>query len=382
MSRPVLSNPDELVVFDLVATPSVSGSEAAAVGVFVRHASALGLATEIDEAGNAIAHAGPADAPGHIVLLGHIDTVPGDLPVTLQDGVLHGRGSVDAKGPLAAMLIAASRARMPNGVRVSVAAAVGEETADSPGARHLAGQYRPDACIIGEPSGWDGVTLGYKGCLTISARCERESSHSAGPDGSACDALMAWWADAGHQLDAFNESHTRMFEQIQATVRQIQGGDDGVTQHADLIAGFRLPPGITPDRLAADLRDSAPSHIRLSHTGGEIAAHTDRRDPVVRSLSASIRDAGARPRHKLKTGTADFNVVAPVWNCPIAAYGPGDSSLDHTPSEHLIMSDFHRSIAVLSNTVELLAGEIAADQALPSVPSSTDPVRQMPIRRS
>ncbi|QKK09717.1 MAG: M20/M25/M40 family metallo-hydrolase [Planctomycetota bacterium] len=67
------------------------------------------MAAEIDEAGNALAHRGPADAPVHIMLLGHIDTVPGDIPVRIAGGVLHGRGSVDAKGPLAAMLCRAAR---------------------------------------------------------------------------------------------------------------------------------------------------------------------------------------------------------------------------------------------------------------------------------
>ena len=79
--------PDQRVLVDLVSTPSVSGEERAAAGVFVRHGAALGMAAEIDEAGNALAHRGPADAPVHIMLLGHIDTVPGDIPVRIADGV-------------------------------------------------------------------------------------------------------------------------------------------------------------------------------------------------------------------------------------------------------------------------------------------------------
>ena len=163
----------ERVLFDLVSTPSVSGSERAAAEVFVRHARALGLDAEIDEAGNAIAHRGPVSADTHIVLLGHIDTVPGEIPARIVDGVLHGRGSVDAKGPLAAMLIACARSVPPGSVRVTVAGAVGEEMPGSVGARHLAARLRPDACIIGEPSGWDGVTLGYKGSLLAEAASER-----------------------------------------------------------------------------------------------------------------------------------------------------------------------------------------------------------------
>ena len=132
----------------------------------MRFACAHGLCTRIDEAGNAEVVFGAEDAAREIVLLGHIDTVPGEIPVRLEDGVLHGRGSVDAKGPLCAMLVAASRAELRPGARVRVIGAVGEE-ADSRGARALARRIQPDACIIGEPSGWDGVTLGYMGCARL-----------------------------------------------------------------------------------------------------------------------------------------------------------------------------------------------------------------------
>jgi len=40
-------------------------------------------------------------------------------------------------------------------------------------------------------------------------------------------------------------------------------------------------------------------------------------------------------------------VVGPVWNCPIVAYGPGNSSLDHTPNEHIEVEEYLRAIKVL-----------------------------------
>ena len=71
----------------------------------------LGFRTEIDGAGNAVGMIG--DGPREIVLLGHIDTVPGAIPVRIEDGVLYGRGAVDAKGPLATFVCAAARACQP-----------------------------------------------------------------------------------------------------------------------------------------------------------------------------------------------------------------------------------------------------------------------------
>jgi LysW-gamma-L-lysine carboxypeptidase len=54
----------------------------------------------------------------------------------------------------------------------------------------------------------------------------------------------------------------------------------------------------------------------------------------------------------VKTGTSDMNVVARAWpDMPILAYGPGDSSLDHTPQEHIELWEYFRSIQVLTQVL-------------------------------
>ena len=73
-------------------------------------------------------------------------------------------------------------------------------------------------------------------------------------------------------------------------------------------------------------------------------------------LLRAIRAEGGRPRFKLKTGTADMNIVGLAWGCPIVAYGPGDSSLDHTPDEHIEIDEYLRGIDVLTRALELLSG--------------------------
>jgi LysW-gamma-L-lysine carboxypeptidase len=123
---------------------------------------AMGFTAGVDAIGNAVGNRGAG--PRHLVLLGHIDTVTGDIPVHQQDGCLYGRGSVDAKGPLACFTAAAARVEVPSGWRLSVIGAVGEE-GDSRGARYLCQNMTPpDMVIIGEPSGWTGYP-GYKGSL-------------------------------------------------------------------------------------------------------------------------------------------------------------------------------------------------------------------------
>lgn len=348
------------ILLDLVSTPSVSGNEHEAAHKCIQHAITLGFEAHVDEVNNAIAHRGAheSETTTHIVLLGHIDTVPGLIPVRIENGILHGRGAVDAKGPLVAMLVAASKATLPEGVRLTVVGAAGEEAAGSIGARHLVNQWSPDACIIGEPSGIDGVTLGYKGRLLVTATAVCANSHSAGKDPSASDVLHSWWASVVRYTNSYNNNFNRVYEIIQASILDMQSSGDGIEQHAVLRAGFRLPIGIHPDSITEHLNTLASDEIHLQFDGAELAHTSDRNDPVVRAISGSIRSHGLRPRPKLKTGTSDMNVVAPIWKCPIAAYGTGDSTLDHTPKEHLVLQEFDQSIRILTNAIENLVYEL------------------------
>ncbi len=355
---------------ELVGTPSVSGSERAAVELFVRRASELGLESSIDEAGNAIAtrRGSNPDAP-EIVLLGHIDTVPGEIPVRLSDGVLHGRGAVDAKGPHAAFLVAAARLPVGANLTVHVIGAVGEETPDSPGARHIAETFAPDACMIGEPTGADGFALGYKGRLLVEAVFEKEMAHSAGPGGSACDAAHCWWAGALHAIAAAAPLATGVFDSVQSSIREFASRSDGLRDVATLRAGFRLPTSLTPEALEALLRALPDPPARVAFAGHTPAFRAARDNAAAAALAGAIRDLGGAPRPLVKTGTADMNIVGPRWGCPIAAYGPGDSALDHTPQERIEIEEYLRAIRVLGAALPELGTRCAQGHAAAAGPT-------------
>src|SRR5919202_3998180 len=78
----------------LVEIPSVSGDERGAVDYLVAAMQRLGMQAHVDETGNAVGSVGKGRP--EIVLIGHIDTVPGNIPVRIEDGKLYGRGAVDA----------------------------------------------------------------------------------------------------------------------------------------------------------------------------------------------------------------------------------------------------------------------------------------------
>ncbi len=313
--------------------------------------------THIDGVGNAVGSVG--NGPVHVVLLGHIDTVPGQFPVRIEgDDLLYGRGSVDAKGPLATFVAAAARANARgalDGLRVTVIGGVGEE-AHSPGANFLAETMpAPDACIIGEPGGWESVVLGYKGSMQMHYALEQPNAHGAGQQLPAPQIAAGVWNGIVVTCEAHNGGVTGVFDRVEPTLRGFASENDGLTQRASLVMNVRLPPSVMPTALWEELRAGVTAGTLSLYEPPMPAYRCEKNTPLVRSLLAGVRAGGGTPRFKVKTGTADMNVVGPVWQCQMAAYGPGDSALDHTPDEHLSLAEYGRAIDVLATALGELA---------------------------
>lgn len=340
----------------LLEVQSPSGSERAAVDYLVSWMHRRGFEARCDEAGNAVGVLNPRGGGGpgarirEMILLGHIDTVPGYPPVTCRDGRLYGRGAVDAKGPLAAFATAAAVVGARPDWRIVVVGAVEEEAATSKGARHIVRSRRPDMVIIGEPTGWQRIALGYKGRLLADLTVKRPMAHRAGPQMSAPERAISYWNSVNERVGLLNTVHEKVWDQVQANLRGFASSDDGMEEAAHLQLGFRLPLRLTPDQLKTHLRDLANGHA-LSFCGEEIAFKADKNTPLVRAFLGAVRDAGGDPGFVVKTGTSDMNVVGPVWQCPIAAYGPGDSALDHTPEEHVELAEWQKGVAVLAGVL-------------------------------
>ncbi len=347
----------------LVSIPSPSGREAEASAFLAGWLADHGFAAGVDEAGSAVGVKGSGNR--EILLLGHIDTFPGEVPVRREGDLLYGRGSVDAKGPLCTFAAAAARVSVPAGWRITVVGAVEEEAATSKGARHILAQrleQPPQFCVIGEPSNWDRVTLGYKGRLLMDAVLTVPFSHSAGEGRLPAEQAVDLWLAVEQFCRRWNEANQgdSPFTRLDPSLRHIASRDEGAFGVVELSFGFRLPVGIAPAELADDLRrltGSLPdgTTAEVSFSGGELAYKGDKSNPLVRAFLRAIRAAGGQPRFVVKTGTADMNVVAPHWPAtPVVAFGPGDSSLDHTPHEHISLTEYLQAIEVLAATLEQL----------------------------
>ena len=335
----------------LVELESLSDQEGNAVAELCRQMDARGFRTRVDAAGNAVGEVGSGDR--HVVLLGHIDTVPGRIPVRIEDGVLHGRGAVDAKGPLCTFVAAAALAAPRLKARVTVVGAVGEERIGSPGATEVATWPAPDFCVIGEPSGWDAVCLGYRGTLSFHYRNRQPSRHMAGPGESIGEQAIGFWNALVAESDRRNavaEAATT-FASISPTLRAMRAEGDGLHDEAHLSIGVRLPPGVAALGLLESIRAFA-GDATLDVDGVQEGYRSDKRSPLVPPFLRAIRAEGGSPRFTVKLGTSDMTIVGPVWRCPIVAYGPGDASLDHTPEERIELADYARAIRVLAGVLE------------------------------
>ena len=177
---------------ELIDVPSVTGDEADVARLILARARSAGFSeARLDpvdgERANVVAY--PDDV--RVILCTHMDTVGPFIPARIEGDRLHGRGATDAKGILAAMLIAGARLRSAGVPGVGLLFLVDEETG-SLGAR-TANETAPGSefIVIGEPT--DGtLATAHKGGLGFRLQARGVAAHSGYPDhgSSAVHALL------------------------------------------------------------------------------------------------------------------------------------------------------------------------------------------------
>jgi LysW-gamma-L-lysine carboxypeptidase len=334
------------LVEKLVRCSSLSGEEEAVANLLQDELEQRGFNSHIDEVGNVLGKIG--HGAKSIYLVGHMDTVPGDIPVIVKENLLHGRGSVDAKGSLAAFVEAAAKFCDSDSIQITVVGCVDEE-AESRGALHILKTHQAaDLVIIGEPSGWDAITLGYKGSLSLNYELEQPSHHMGAEEKTPAETAFEFW-------NGLNSMHFNIgsgFEDLSINLKTLNTSSDGLADKVNMNMNIRTPVGFDFayfQHLAEDSRGEASLHWSY-HIPAILAA---KNNELVRAFLGSIRANSAKPRFKRKTGTSDMNLLA-QWNCPIIAYGPGDSKLDHTPNEFLNLAEYEKSISVISGALSII----------------------------
>lgn len=345
----------------LVRIPSPTGDTEAAAQALKAWGLEQGLHAGITPTGSpwlSTAEDPFAVAGPHVLMYGHLDTVPGQIRVhvdeTSEGPVLWGRGTVDAKGPLATFAtVLLAMARDPDAlgdVQLTVVGAVDEEGDSDTAfwvAKHM--ERAPSAVIIGEPSGAHAITLGYKGRILLDVAVTRDVTHGGYPEPSAADHLMHLISRIQSQLDdemaAGDENG--LFGNISMKTRSVTTMSTGLQDTANAFLDVRLPPGCDPDDFVARVRAEreAPDVTVRDALRAHVAP---RHSPLVRAFNAALRAEGVRPRHLFKTGTSDMNVLGPRWpGTDFVVYGPGDAHLDHTPFERIALAELRTGVRVL-----------------------------------
>jgi LysW-gamma-L-lysine carboxypeptidase len=350
----------------MVEIYSPSGKEEKISLFLVDELKKLGFNAHRDEVGNVIGQIG--EGSPIVLLCGHMDTVEGEIPVRIDDGKLYGRGTVDAKGPLAAMIVAASNF-VKGGFKgkILVVGVVDEEKGGT-GIRHFVKEgIQPDYAIFGEPSGLEKVVFGYKGILTVKVIVETPSGHSAAPwlFDNAIEKAMEFWKQI-NKLHLREEKLKSRFYSITSCLTGIKGGNNSasfIPSNCEILVQLRIPPQLTPEQVFNEVKRKIKRYqstnpkvnVKVESVDVAKAFEADRRSVIVRALAWGIRKTTLNyASFSRKTGTGDMNILGNELKIPVVTYGPGDSRLDHTPDEHIELKEYLDSIEVLRKTLTKL----------------------------
>ena len=314
----------------------------------------------IDNVGNVIATKGSGRPI--ILLCGHMDTVPGRVPIRIGNGYLYGRGASDAKGSLIAMLLAASE--FPKQRGSIIFAGVVDEEGNATGIKELVrSKSTIDYAIFGEPSGINNITIAYKGRFAFRLTCDVGSSaHASAPwlAKNSIEEVYDFWQAIQSEIGRV-ESGKDKPGKVTCSLTEISGGSShNVTpQKCKITVDIRIPTTNTSrmihNLVASVIKDVAiKKNVRATYRIEDMTEpfEADHTSPLVRALSLSILDVcKKRPILLRKTGTGDMNILGNAFKIPVVTYGPGDPHSSHTMDERISISEYISSIDVFNRAL-------------------------------
>ncbi len=309
----------------------------------------------IDSVGNIIASKGTGQP--RILLCGHMDTVPGQVPVRVEDGSLYGRGASDAKAPLISMLLAASE--FPKQRGTVIFAGVVDEEGNATGVKQLVkSKLGVDYAIFGEPSGLENITVAYKGRIAVRLTCDvGNSAHASAPwlAKNSIEEMQEFWKAIKSEIERVGTAENKA-KSISCSLTEITGGSShNVTpQKCKITIDIRVPTITTCDSVlqtvdAVIAKTAAEKGVKATYRIEDKTEpfEADHSSPLVRALLLAVIDVrGRRPMLLRKTGTGDMNVLGHSFKIPVITYGPGDPHASHTADERVNIDEYIASVEV------------------------------------
>lgn len=327
---------------EMIRIPSESRSEDAIVARLESALGEMGLAPK-RSGRNLTAMYDGGDGP-LLLLNSHTDTVPvgrgwtrDPLKADIEDGRIYGRGSNDAKGCLVAMMIGARKAFASNAPKgkVLLAATCEEEVLGQGLETLLPALPRPDAAVVGEPTGLKAA-VAQKGLLLLSIVAKGRSAHAA--HGGGINAVEA----AAHDVIAlsklgFDREHSTLGK-TSLHVTQISGGDrhNVIPDRCELVVDIRTTPAVSTDEIVALVRRAVQGEVvvRSNRLG---TVETDPSHPIVLAALA------ANPAGRVY-GSPTLSDWVFLKGIPTVKAGPGDSKRSHTPDEYLEVAELQAGV--------------------------------------
>ena len=365
----------------LVAIPSINPREAdtpaeaamaEAVAAWLREAGVeVELQTVLPGRPNVLGRVQGRDRSRIFLFESHLDTVEIDgmtappFGADIREGRLYGRGACDAKGPLAAMMLAvADLAREAPPPMDVVLAAVMDEEHRYRGVTALLERGEPfAAAIVGEPTELD-LVVAHKGCVRFSVTTHGRACHSSNPwEGENAIMGRADLLDfIRHEIEpeALAQSHPRVGPAT-ACVSLINGGSaiNAVPAACTVHLDRRTLPGEEPLAVWADYRDRlqafAPGKITVHEPYVvDYAMDTDSAAPVVRALENAVRDTGRPAAVRGVSYGTDASKLARA-GIPSVVFGPGSIQQAHSAEEWIELHQVEAAAAILARAIRAFA---------------------------
>ena len=309
---------------ELLAIPSLSGSEKAAVDFVSRWLVARGWNVTVQEVSRGRGNVWASRTGGGVAFSTHLDTVPPHFAPRLESERLYGRGSCDAKGIAAAMMVAADRLVKSGENRIDLLLVVGEEQG-SDGAR-AANNLSPKSrfLINGEPTE-SKLASGAKGSLRVTVRARGKEAHSAYPHlgQSAIEPLLELLPTI-HNLPFPTDA---VLGETTANIGLIRGGTGAniVPAHAEAEMMLRLVGDVAPVKKM--IREWAKGRAEV-----EFGSH------IPAQRFHTVEGFEVAP----VSYTTDIPLLS-RWGTPLL-FGPGSIHVAHTPDEHIDVNELRASV--------------------------------------
>ncbi|HUG14803.1 MAG TPA: M20 family metallopeptidase [Thermomicrobiales bacterium] len=315
----------------------------------------------------------PGGRPGPILILeGHTDVVTAGnrsawsvdpFGAEIRERRMYGRGAVDMKGGLAAMIFAAraiaeSGASYAGTIRLAILA--DEEGLMLGAKRFVRDGYLEGAtaAIICEPEG-DRVCIAQKGSIRIRAVLVGKMAHGAMPEEGA-NPIVAL-GEVIHACRALERDiqaecgEDTLLGSFYITPTVVLGGEreqgNVIPAEAELMLDIRTTSGqdhwelLQRVETAIDAAAGGVPGVSVVHeiVDDRPATSTDPDDPIVRAVvAAHERATGDTPPFGGVPGSTDGTIFWAATRIPLVTYGPGSTTLPHQADEYVDIDDVER----------------------------------------